>query len=263
MSIRKVLPAIVLCLLGGGCYRPQPTSVPLRTLPVASALPEGGERCLVVLLPGRGDKPEDFVTNDFAVTLRQAGSTCEVLAVDAHLGYYYEGIIDTRLREDVIVPALARGIEEVWLVGISLGGLGSILYTRDHPGEVAGVVLLAPFLGPDEVVNEVEEAGGLSRWTPTEPLAERDLRRLWLWLKRYDAAAPRQPPIYLAYGQGDRFARKNALMAEALPEDHVFVLPGGHTWRTWRRLWSAVLDAGVVPGKTAGRLRRATTGSSR
>lgn len=261
MLIRRIVPALLLGLLGTGCfYRPQPATVPLRTLAVSPGL-SGGEHCLVVLLPGRGDQPEDFVANDFAATLRQAGSRCEVVAVDAHLGYYYEGIIDARLRQDVVAPALARGVEEVWLVGISLGGLGSILYARDHPEEVAGVVLLAPFLGTDEVVDEVEAAGGLSRWTPREPLTERDLRRLWLWLQSYESGTPGHPPIYLAYGTGDRFARKNAMMAEALPADHVFALPGGHTWRTWRRLWSAVLDAGVVPGQAAG--PAPATGSSR
>jgi pimeloyl-ACP methyl ester carboxylesterase len=258
MLIRRIVPSILLGLLAIGCYRPQPATVPLRTLPVT---PGEGSRCLVVFLPGRGDRPEDFVANDFATNLRQAGSRCEVVAVDAHLGYYYEGVIDTRLREDVIAPALARGVEEIWLVGISLGGLGSMIYTRDHPGEVAGVVLLAPFLGTDEVVDEVEKAGGLSRWTPQGPMEERDLRRLWLWLKTYKPGTPGHPPIYLAYGQRDRFARKNAMMAEVLPPDHVFVLPGRHTWRTWRRLWSAVLEAGVVPGGPS--RPAAATGSSR
>jgi pimeloyl-ACP methyl ester carboxylesterase len=247
---------VALCLPVTGClYRPQPATVPLRTLEVTPVAAGGDDRCLVVFLPGRGDSPEDFVSNDFATALRQAGSSCEVVAVDAHLGYYMEGVIDTRLRDDVIAPALARGVEEIWLVGISLGGLGSLLYAGDHPDEVAGIVLLAPFLGWDEVVDEVADAGGLRAWTPKDPPSRLDLRRVWLWLKGYDVetrpagASGHRPPLYLAYGMGDRFAAKNAMVAEVLPEDHVFKLPGGHTWRTWRRLWSAVLDAGVVPGQ--------------
>src|ERR1043166_3972358 len=85
-------------LLTSACYRPQPTVVPLRTLDIPAA--SQAARCLVVFLPGRGDLPEDFFRQGFDRELRAAGSSCEVVAVDAHLGYYFERSIDQRLRED-------------------------------------------------------------------------------------------------------------------------------------------------------------------
>ncbi|HVS00502.1 MAG TPA: hypothetical protein VMW27_28025, partial [Thermoanaerobaculia bacterium] len=48
-----------------------------------------------------------------------------------------------------------------------------------------------------------------------------------------------------------RFVRSHGLLADVLPPERVITLPGHHTWRTWSRLWSAVLDAGVVPGRGA------------
>ena len=236
-------------LLTTACYRPQPTTVPLRTLDAPSAVPAASKaagRCLVVFLPGRGDLPEDFYRQGFDRELREAGSSCEVVAVDAHLGYYFERSIEDRLSQDVIAPARARGVDEIWLVGISLGGLGSVLYTKEHPREIEGIVMLAPYLGEEEVIDEIAEAGGLRAWEAREPMEPFDFRRVWQWLDRSNS---RRPPIYLAYGERDRFARANGLLADVLPPERVITLPGRHTWRTWSRLWSAVLDAGVVPGR--------------
>jgi pimeloyl-ACP methyl ester carboxylesterase len=205
----------------------------------------------VVFLPGRGDLPEDFYRQGFDRELREAGSACEVVAVDAHLGYYFERSIEDRLRQDVIAPARARGVDEIWLVGISLGGLGSVLYTKEHPREIDGIVILAPYLGEEEVIDEIAAAGGLRVWEAREPMERFDFRRVWQWLDSTARPGSGRPPIYLAYGEGDRFARANGLLADVLPPDRVITLPGRHTWRTWSRLWSAVLDAGVVPGRRA------------
>ncbi len=240
-------------LLTAACYKPQPTTVPLRTLDAPTAAPAAAksaksDRCLVVFLPGRGDLPEDFYRQGFDRELREAGSACEVVAVDAHLGYYFERSIEDRLRQDVIGPARARGVDEIWLVGISLGGLGSVIYTKEHPQEIDGIVMLAPYLGGKEIAEEIAAAGGLRAWHPREPLESFDFRRLWQWLGQPNSG---RPPIYLAYGERDRFARANSLLADVLPPERVITLPGRHTWHTWSRLWSAVLDAGVVPGRRA------------
>jgi pimeloyl-ACP methyl ester carboxylesterase len=242
---------LLLAILCAGCtYRPRPATVPLRTLPMAQGAAEA--RCLVVFLPGRGDVPEDYIHHGFPERLQRAGSRCAMVGVDSHLGYFFEKSIVKRLREDVIAPAQARGFEEVWLVGISLGGLGSLLYAREHPEDVDGLVLLAPYLGEKDLIEEVARTGGIRSWAPRESPDGQDLqdfRRLWVFLR--DLTAPgsnRRLPVYLGYGKGDRFARPNGMLAEVLPPDHVFTTRGGHTWRAWSRLWDAIVTRGAVPG---------------
>ncbi len=208
---------LALGLAAAGCLdRPSPATVPMRTLEISGSSP--ASRCLVVFLPGRGDTPEHFVRNGFPEELRRAGSRCAMIGADSHLGYYFEKTVIDRLREEVIAPARARGVEEIWLVGISLGGFGSLLYEKEHPGEIAGIVAIAPFLG-----DEGAEFAAFRSWLEGRP-------------------APDDPPLFLVYGKGDRFADVNGELAARLPGDHVFQVRGGHTWAAWRRGWGAFLE---------------------
>jgi pimeloyl-ACP methyl ester carboxylesterase len=68
----------------------------------------------------------------------------DLIAVDAHAGYYLRQTVLERLREDVVAPARAAGYEKARLVGISLGGLGAALYATDHADHLAGLILLLP-----------------------------------------------------------------------------------------------------------------------
>jgi len=202
---------------------------------------EASAHCLVVFLPGRGDEPEDFGRNRFPDVLRRAGSRCAMVGVDSHLGYFVEHSIVTRLHEDVIAPARTRG-QDVWLVGISLGGLGALAYTREHPVAVKGLVLLSPYLGEDDVIREVQAAGGLAAWTPQGSPDETDFRSLWMFLKRVGAREPGLPPVWLGYGTREPFAVPDGLLAAVLPPDRVVTARGHHTWRTWRSLWEKVVN---------------------
>ena len=65
-----------------------------------------------------------------------------MVVADAHVGYFRNRSFEDRLRADVMVPARARGYESIWLAGISLGGLGALLYADEHPEEVAGLLLI-------------------------------------------------------------------------------------------------------------------------
>jgi pimeloyl-ACP methyl ester carboxylesterase len=262
--MKKLLAARpVLLLLGlfslsllAACYRPRPTTVPLRVL--RHALPGGPHRQLVVFLPGRGDLPEDFVRHGLLDDARRAGLDADVLAVDSHLGYFLNDTILTRLHDDVIAPARARGYERIWLAGISLGSMGALFYMKEHPGEVAGAVLIAPYLGEKPLLDEITVAGGLQSWgaaaggAPSEPARQREL---WRWLRATCCAAPATsaasaitpPSLWLAYGSHDRYAESDRLLAAVLPPDRVLTAPGGHRWRTWKALWAQLLAAGALP----------------
>jgi pimeloyl-ACP methyl ester carboxylesterase len=229
---------LAICL-SAGCSHLRPTPVPLRTI----ALRQGdGSRCLIVLLPGRRDSPEDFARHDFSGIAARAGIHADMVAVDAHLGYYYRKTIVDRLREDVIAPARKR-YDRIWLAGISLGGTGSILYADQHPGDIDGMVLLAPFLGEKEVIDEVAAAGGLRGWKAPGSLGPDDFqRRMWSWLTRSEGKIP----LYLGFGTRDGFAHANGLLGDTLPPERVFTVDGGHDWRAWRALWEKAVATGEL-----------------
>ena len=164
------------------------------------------------------------------------------------------GIVIERLRNDVIAPAQAQGYSAIWVLGISLGGFGGMLYAQERPGELAGLVALAPYLGERATSTEIDNAGGLARWQA--PVGWLDLTQkepreqaLWRWLQGYSATVrpSARPPLYLGYGVDDRFRFSHRLLAATLPPERVFTTEGGHDWPQWRRLWRAMLPTLPLP----------------
>ncbi len=252
LLLLALVPLLLSALLAA-CHRPRPATVPLRVLHHDLAgSPGGAHRDLVVFLPGRGDLPEDFERRGLLQLAREQGLDADVLAVDSHLGYFVDRSIVIRLHDDVIAPARARGYERIWLAGISLGALGSILYLQEHPGDVAGAVLIAPYLGEKPLLDEIEKAGGLRAWRPA-PFSGGDYQReTWKWLQAHyanpaAATVSAAPPLWLGYGSKDRYRQGDRLLAAVLPPERVFTAPGGHAWGPWRALWGKLLGAGALP----------------
>src|SRR5262245_55765928 len=216
-----------------------PAAVPLRQRYHCTEVHAPGE--LFVFLPGIGDIMDDYEYHGFVEAVRRRGRPADALAVDAHYGYYARRTVLQRLRQDVMVPAQARGYQRVWLVGISLGGVGATLYRNASPGDLAGLVLLAPFLGSPGLIREIAGAGGVGRWQPGRVAASDYQRQLWQWLKRYTAPDASLPVLYLGYGERDAFAPGHRLLAAVLPRERIFVDAGKHDWPTWRRLWEQFL----------------------
>ena len=203
--------------------------------------PGGAKRVLLILLPGAKDRPQDFVQWGFIRALRERNLAVDVAAVDAHIDYYFEQSIVERLRRDIVAPARAQGYEQIWLLGISLGGMGCLLYLREHPADIDGAVLLAPFLGSRGTIAEVVGAGDFQRWT-LESKADDDERLFLAWLQAYPFHDSASPKIYLGYGADDRFAPASKWLAALLPPSNVAAIPGGHDWRTWLALWVNLQD---------------------
>lgn len=246
MRTRGGVPGMA-ALLASCWWIPRPAVVPLRTISYPGAATRTD---LLVFLPGRGDRAEDFEQRGFLAEARSAGLQADVLAVDAHLAYYLKRTIAERLWTDVVVPARARGYERLWFVGISLGGLGSLALAQEHPDAASGILAIAPYLGEPSLGREIENAGGLREWTAGAD--ERDFRGLWSSLRGYAGNDPRRPPLWLAYGASDRYAYGHRLLASALPADRVFVVDGGHDWPTWERLFSDFLRRGGFSGTIRG-----------
>lgn len=232
-----------------GCSQWRPNVVPLRTI-VQPAPCATRPDTLLVLLPGSYSLPEDFVSEGFLQAVRQRNIAADVLLVDAHLGYYEERSIVRRLQADIVQPARKLGYRHIWLVGISIGATGSILYARSQPGDVDGVLLIGPFLGSRLAAKEVEIAGGLAAWrAPSQPdSGDLDLA-LWRWLQAQtsSAVAGRKLPLFLGYGDADRFIYNDKVLSQALPPSRVFTAKGGHDWPAWKALWPRMLDATPLP----------------
>lgn len=208
----------------------------------------GTDGRLMVFLPGIDDVAEDFVRRGFIDDARLRGVASGAVALDAHYGYYASRTLHVQMREEVVQAATQEGYEKVWMTGISLGGFGAASYAASDVDKVEGMLLLAPYLGDAKLIREIRAAGGAGRWEPGTIDVDDYPRQLWAWLKEeYASKAPRVP-IYLGYGEADRFADAHRLLAELIPAERVRSIPGGHDWKTWRQLWQHFIhDTDVAP----------------
>lgn len=235
---RRTIGTLALWSPGLGHWLRCPTPMETKFHALSPDTPPGD---LFILLPGIQDLPLDFELAGFIEEADRRGLNADMLAVDAHIGYYVRELILERLREDIVLPCQGDGYRSIWLVGASLGGLGSALYAGHFENDITGVFLMAPYLGQPALVREIERFGGPEDWRPsssTPPF----LTLLWKWLARYFKAPARDPKLYLGFGVHDKFAYANRFLAEVLPDSQVLTAPGGHNWPTWRQLWSQFLE---------------------
>jgi len=229
-------------LVTTGCYT---NKVPIKTIYYKH---QGeGKNYLLVFLHGRGGSARDFGENGFIQEIRKKGLLVDMVSVEAHMGYYGDRSIVIRLKEDVIDPAKAEGYEHIWLVGVSMGGFGALLYTMAYPEDVDGMLLLSPYLGDPPVIKEISESGGVLKWNPKEIDKTDWQRELWRWLQTYTSKPQNISKLYLAYGLDDMFYPANSLLAEVLPGKYVLTVKGSHNWSTWMALWSEFIKKADFP----------------
>ncbi len=249
MSVRLVALALVSAL-AAGCYFSRSPTRPVPAL-FARTSGEAQARCLVVFVPGLLDGPDSFVEHDAFAALTASGAPCDAVSVDLHYRYYFGGHVADALYEDVLYPALARGYEEIWLVGISLGAMGVTLTMREHAASIAGVVLLSPFLGIDPVRREVAETG-LRDWHPGPLPREIDdasfTRFVWATLRGYVDDPDELPPLYVGWAEGETQDGPSRALAAVLPADHVATVEGRHDWAAWTPLLGTLLSR-ARPGR--------------
>lgn len=268
---RPVLGALLGTLLvaaPAGCTTwPAPTvPMPVRRIAARCA---ASARC--VLLPGAYSRADDFVSEGFVLDLQRSAPGCELLLADAHLGYFIEGQLLRRLREDVVRPGMGDAPGEAhgagqqgdrvdarpWLVGVSLGGMAALAYAMRHGSEIAGVLAIAPYLGRRELMRDITAAGGPLHWSRLPAVAREPHEsiedELWRWLVRPGIGSVASGlPIYLGYGRADRFAETQQMLRALLPADHGDIVDGGHDWPPWRALWQRWLQRGLLLGVGCG-----------
>lgn len=193
----------------------------------------------MVWLPGAYHAAQDFLAAGFGEAVRMRRLDLDLIFVDLEMTHVGDRSPLQHLRSDIVLPARAAGVS-IWLSGISLGGLFALDYAATYPDEIDGICLLAPYLGNRILTSEIAQAPGLAAWQPGV-LAETDEeRRIWRHIKTRRADSR---PLYLGFGQADRFSAAYDLVAATLPADAVDVIAGGHDWPTWSRLWENFLDS--------------------
>lgn len=160
---------------------------------------------LLLMLPPAKARAQDMLDQGFVAAVRAHALPVDVAIIDAQADDYLEGAIGERLAETLSALQPAR----TWLMGISLGAYGCLELARRTRVEAA--LLLAPFLGSrDPQPGQLEEQARLC-------------------------------PLHLGFGEDDRYAQPSRRLARLLPAERVVVLPGGHDWATWLRLWRELL----------------------
>ncbi len=213
-------------------------NAPLRTVERKT-----GANTLLVLLPGAYMTAADFATAGFFDAIARRRLALDLVTVDLDLEAISSGAALPALQAQILAPARRQGYSQVWLGGISLGGLLALCHNADTPGAVDGLCLLAPYPGSRLTTNAIARAGGLGVWQASaEELSDPEFRA-WQWLQK----PPADFPVFVGYGTEDRFAAGMAQIAGCFPLDARCAIPGDHDWPVWQVLWEHFLDSGKLP----------------
>jgi len=222
------------------------TNAPLESL-YYNAEEFKSQKNLIIFLRGRGGSHKDFATEGFIDSVKKRNLPYDMVAPNAHFGYYFGETLVDRLKSDLIEPARAKGYENIFLVGASMGGLGAIIYSRYYPEDVTGVYVISPFLGYKKIIAEIADSGGLQQWQPGTYDPDDDWQRMvWDWLKANTHKQKQKPKIYLGYGTEDTYLKSQKILGDALPGDQVIKTAGGHTPKTMKSLWDMFLNKGIL-----------------
>lgn len=240
MKRQFAFPFLVLCclLLSSCSYL---ANKPLKTLQYQHAPTKN----LFVFMRGLGGSNRSFEDAGMVDAVKKGAIPFDMVAPNAHFAYYAERTLIDRLHEDVILPAVRQGYTNIWLVGVSMGGLGSMLYWKERPEHISGIFLIAPFLGYDDILDEVYAAGGVRQWQPGRYDPDKQWEKMfWHWIK--DSVDGKTTiPIFHGYGSSDEYIKGQNLLATVIPENRVIRIEGGHDIKTFSSLWKLFLQSGL------------------
>jgi len=233
-ALRTAL-ALAALLTLSGCLNTGDNRRPIPFETTAGAASDG--KVLVIVLPGRWDDVEALSEAGIDRAILEVWPEADVMLSGATLAYYQDGGLATRLRSELISPARDRGYQQIWLVGASMGGLGALLYERQFPADVQGLVLLAPYMGGRGLLREIADAGGIVEWNPgpvpPEVTRSNYQRELWRHLQSWTMPPRRGQNVWIAVGDEDAFVKALPLLEAVVPEQQRLVRPGGHAWAVW------------------------------
>lgn len=239
LIIRYSFLIFVISLLFG-CESNGDSDAPLSVYKITSGIKTEN---LLVMFPGINSKGNDFVEYGFIDSFKEHYPRTDILLVDTYLAYIQAGNIAERIQNEIIVPAYQHGYTNIWFVGVSLGGLGALMYNKEFSGNISGLILLAPFLGEETKVDGLDNILSKQEWLIEHGNSNDRTVSLWKYLIEVSAEKNSSMPIVLAYGENDRFIFMHRLLSRFLKNKNVFTKSGGHNWKTWRVLWGDILEA--------------------
>lgn len=230
---------ILCCFLLSSCS--YFANKPLKTLEYKYDTAVSSEN-LFVFMRGLGGSNRSFADDGLVAEVKKRNIPFDIIAPNAHFAYYSERTLIERLHQDVIIPAALQGYKNIWLVGVSMGGLGSLLYLKEQPEHINGVFLVVPFLGYDDILDKIIAAKGVQQWTPGSYDPDDDWERMfWHWIKD-DVEGKATIPLYLGYGKSDEYVKGQHLFSTVIPKNRVIAIDGGHDIKTIKSLWNIFLE---------------------
>ena len=119
---------------------------------------------LIVFLPGLYDTAEVFEKEQFFTIAREAGIKADMVAANIHIWHLVQEKMVERIEKDIFQYVKNKGYKNIWFVGVSLGGLNSLLFYQKHTSDVCGVVVISPYTADKELTKELKQAGGIRNW---------------------------------------------------------------------------------------------------
>lgn len=202
---------------------------------------------LIIFLPGLFQAAELFKKERFFLLARQAGIKADMVAASIHLDHLLEGKVIERLEKDIFNYAKEKKYKNIWMAGVSLGGLNSLLFYKKYSKQICGVVVLAPYLAGKSLAEEITNAGGIRKWfsgpEKEKSSGEREIleqHRLWMWIKNQNREN-KLGNIYLGIGKKDIYFEANNILADILRKENVTIVEGKHDLDTAREIWKKQL----------------------
>ena len=197
----------------------------------------------IVLLPGAHQELGDFLRSGFDAAVHERRLPWDLVLAMPQLAHLSDRSWLIGLHEKVVRPAREAG-RALWLGGISLGAFMALRFAAQHPEQIDGLCLLAPYLGSRIVAAEIGRFESLQSWQPGLLAEDDDERHIWRYVR---GLRPPSPRVFVGFGNDDRFADTQRLLAGALPPSSSVRIDGAHEWPVWRQLWDNFLDRYLQP----------------
>lgn len=206
---------------------------------------------LIIFFPGLYDSAEKFKDEAFFSIARKEGITADMVSANVNVYHLVKEMMIERIEKDVFAHAKVTGYKNLWLVGVSLGGLNALLLNIKHEKDICGVVTLAPYVANTLLIKDLRDAKEIKNWKPDSDenklVLEKRLQFLWVWLKE-KSSNNKLNNIYLGYGKEDKYINAIELFENILDKNHVVTVKGGHTWETSQKIWQKQLSSRLKTG---------------